>query len=150
VIDGRHRFRPEQRLRTGAQYERVYKQGARAGDAVFQVHALPNGLSHARLGMSVSARTVGNAVNRNRVRRLIREVFRHECGLMPPVDVVVTSRPGARDATREQRIDSLLRQMKLAIRKAATDTSRSAAQAARPRPAPAPPTPVEPAPPEQD
>ena len=93
----------------------MYKGGTRAGDGLFAVNALSNGLRFARLGMSVSTRTVGNAVRRNRVRRIIREVFRERHSQLPAVDLVVTSRPGARDAPRPAIVTSLERLIERAI-----------------------------------
>jgi ribonuclease P protein component len=104
-----YRFRPCHRLRTAAEFERVYRAGRRAGDGLFTVSALANAFGFARLGMSVSTKTVGNAVRRNRVRRIIRELFRERRALLPAVDLVVTSRPGARDAERPAIVTSLER-----------------------------------------
>lgn len=118
-------LRPCHRLRQKADFDRVYKTGARAGDGLFAVNALANALGHARIGMSVSAKSVGNAVNRNRVRRFVREYFRLLRPELPALDFVVTSRAGAREATREQLRASLERLMKVAARRAATDTPRS-------------------------
>ncbi len=104
-----YRFRPCHRLHTTAEFDRVYRQGKRAGDSLFAVNALANELGFARLGMSVSTRSVGNSVRRNRVRRLIRELFRGHHPALPAVDLVVTSRPGARDAERPAILSSLER-----------------------------------------
>jgi ribonuclease P protein component len=123
-VTGRFLFRPDHRLHSGGEYDRAYRQGVRAGDSLFAVNVLPNAFGHARLGMSVSYKTVGNAVARNRVRRLIREVFRHRREQLPSLDFVVTSRPGARAAQRAELIASLDRLMAVAVRKASTDTSR--------------------------
>jgi ribonuclease P protein component len=123
-VTGRFTFRPEHRLHAGAEYDRAYRQGARAGDSLFAVNVVPNTFGHARLGMSVGAKTVGNAVARNRVRRLIREMFRHRREQLPALDFVVTSRPGARHATRAELVASLERLMTVAVRKASTDTAR--------------------------
>ena len=114
-----HRFRPCHRLHSPADFERVYKGGKRAGDGLFAVNALVNSLGFARLGMSVSTRTVGNAVRRNRVRRIIREVFRERHAQLPAVDLVVTSRPGARDALRPAIVTSLERLIERAMPPAA-------------------------------
>ena len=110
-------FRPCHRLRSTADFERVYRSRGRAGDALFAVNALGNEIGFARLGMSVSARTVGNAVRRNRVRRIIRELFRLRHAQLPPLDFVVTSRPGARGADRPAIETSLERLIGEATRK---------------------------------
>jgi ribonuclease P protein component len=52
----------------------------------------------ARLGLAIAARTVGNAVSRNRVKRQVREQFRLQRDALPPVDIVISARQGARSA----------------------------------------------------
>lgn len=118
-------LRPCHRLRQKADFDRVYRTGSRAGDALFAVNALRNEFGHARLGMSVSIKTCGKAVNRNRVRRLVREFFRLRRPELPAVDFVITSRAGAREASAADLQASLERLMKVAARRAATDTPRS-------------------------
>jgi ribonuclease P protein component len=55
---------------------------------------LPNDLDHCRLGLTVS-RKVGCAVVRNRVKRMLREIFRKRCqSVHPSFDLVVNARPG--------------------------------------------------------
>ena len=112
------RFRPCHRLHSGGEFDRAYRNGRRAGDGIFAVNALPNELGYARLGMSVSYRTVGNAVCRNRIRRLIREVFRLNHATLPALDFVVTSRPGARNAEKSALLTSLERLFADVIRRA--------------------------------
>ena len=118
------RFRPCHRLHSGRDFDRVYRNGRRAGDGLFAVNALQNELGYARLGMSVSYRTVGNAVCRNRIRRLIREVFRLSHATLPALDFVVTSRPGARNAERSTLLTSLERLFPDAIRRATAPAPR--------------------------
>lgn len=107
-------FRARQRLHSPPEFERVYKAGSRAGDALFGMNAIKNDLGFPRLGLSVGAKAVGNAVRRNRLRRLLRERFRHAQAHLPAVDVVFTARPGARAATAPavlESIDRLLTQL---------------------------------------
>lgn len=68
-------FPKSHHLRNGADFRRVYDSGRSASDATLVVYALANDLPHPRLGLSVS-RKVGNAVARNRWKRLLREAFR--------------------------------------------------------------------------
>jgi ribonuclease P protein component len=85
------RFRPRERLRTGAEFERVFKRGARHTGRFFLLVALPNGRAFDRLGLAVSRR-VGGAVERNRARRLLRESFRRlERTRGPGADLVVVA-----------------------------------------------------------
>lgn len=57
--------------------------------------------------MAVGARAAGNAVNRNRLRRLIRESFRMHRQEMPAVDVLVTARAAASAAQNREIFASL-------------------------------------------
>ena len=74
----------------------------------------------ARLGLSVSARTVGNAVNRNRIKRVIRESFRLNTANLPAVDIVVNTRPGARESTNAQLANRLAQHWQEMVKRCAT------------------------------
>jgi ribonuclease P protein component len=52
-----------------------------------------------RLGLAVAVRVAGNAVERNRIRRIIRESFRLHQRELPHVDLVVSARPQVRGAS---------------------------------------------------
>jgi ribonuclease P protein component len=66
------------------------------------VIARPNGLGLARLGLAVGVKSAGNAVNRNRIKRVVREAFRRAKQELPPVDIVVNARAAAGKATNAQ------------------------------------------------
>jgi len=106
------------RLSRSAEFERVYRQGRsygsrflvlwmfpRAGGAVGEADPEP------RLGVTVT-RAVGGAVERNRVKRLLREAFGAEKdGLPPSVDVVVQARPSARELAEREGLPGIRREL---------------------------------------
>lgn len=68
----------------------------------------PNGLDHPRLGLTVS-RKVGGAVVRNRIRRRLREAYRHNKDRFPPgYDVVIGVKPSAARAPYGEILADLL------------------------------------------
>ena len=84
------------------------------------MHAFPNELGTPRLGLSVSRR-VGNAVTRNTVRRRLREVFHAALPEIPSdLDLVVSARPAAAEATVRQLSEEFVR----SLRKLGEDGSR--------------------------
>lgn len=91
------------RLTRPAEFERVFADNQRARTDVLLVMALPNEVGHARLGMVITKRLLARAVDRNRVRRCIRETFRLLLPELPACDFVVRliSRPQAGAEARE-------------------------------------------------
>ena len=94
------------RITRSGDFDAVYRRGRSAANRHLVVYAFaredhPPG-SPARLGLSVS-RKVGGAVERNRVKRVLREQFAAIApGLPVGVDVVVIARPGAAEYVRER------------------------------------------------
>jgi ribonuclease P protein component len=87
------------RLRRKSDFAAAYARGRRIGDALFALTVTSNQLQAPRLGLAVAVRTAGNAVARNRIRRIIRESFRLHQLELPCVDVVVSARTAARSAS---------------------------------------------------
>ena len=89
------RFPRASRLTDKPQFDAVHRQGQRSSDALFLVITRPNEAGQARLGLAVGIKAAGNAVKRNRIKRLARESFRHRQHDLPALDIVVNARPAA-------------------------------------------------------
>jgi ribonuclease P protein component len=109
--------KPEQRLRTPADFRRVRDLAPRAfAHPLLVLHFVPNELDHPRVGITVSSR-VGKAVIRNRVRRRLREAMRSRFPrLAVGRDVLVTARPASAKASWPElcaALDAVLRRSKV-------------------------------------
>jgi ribonuclease P protein component len=90
------RLRPQDRLRKRFEFRRMREQGRRVHTRSFVVQIARGSQPHSRLGITVS-RQVGNAVRRNRIKRLLREAFRQHRDLLPPsADLVVIAKAHCR------------------------------------------------------
>jgi ribonuclease P protein component len=87
------------RLRRKREFDAAYARGRRMGDGLFTVTVTSNDTGAPRLGTAVAVRTAGNAVARNRLRRIIRESFRLHQRELPPLDLVVSARAPAASAS---------------------------------------------------
>jgi ribonuclease P protein component len=100
------------RLSRSAEFERVYRQGRSVGNRFLVLYSFPRSSAGepadgARLGVSVS-RKVGGAVDRNKVKRLLREAFGALADRVPDdQDVVVVARPEVRELAERDGLDGV-------------------------------------------
>jgi ribonuclease P protein component len=92
------------RLSRSAEFDRVYREGRSHASRYLVVYAFPRSADaeEPRLGISVG-RKVGGAVERNRMKRLLREAFWATAGDLPDgYDFVLVARPDSGDRGRER------------------------------------------------
>ena len=90
-------LRPHERIRRRAEFQRVYDRGFRVSSRYSTVFLLPNDQAAGRLGIAAT-RKLGGAVQRNKAKRLVREVFRRN-KLAGGFDVVVVPKRELIDAS---------------------------------------------------
>jgi ribonuclease P protein component len=83
-------------LRVSNDFQKVYRTGRRYDGVLMTAFVLPNNLSHDRLGVTASRKALGNAVQRNRAKRLLKETFRLRgsslSGLLQRYDWVINAK----------------------------------------------------------
>ena len=82
-------FSPQQRIKKKSEFLLLYKTGRRYKGKYFSLIYLPNALSFSRFAV-VASRKVGDAVERNKIKRWMRELFRRNKEIIKnPMDIIV-------------------------------------------------------------
>jgi len=87
-------FRKEERLRKSRDFKKVFDHGKSLGGSTVAFYFLPNDLGFPRAGFIASKKVSKRAVDRNRAKRLMREVFRLNKHRLKPYDLVFIARKG--------------------------------------------------------
>jgi ribonuclease P protein component len=101
------RFERTKRLLDAAAFGRVFKKATRSRDKFFTVLCRDNRDTPARLGMAISKKNCRKATARNRIKRIVRESFRHHQGQIAGLDIVVINQPAAARAKNKAITESL-------------------------------------------
>ena len=113
-------FTKQDHLRSPNDFKRVYDRKCSVSNQWLIVYACPNELARLRVGLSVS-RKVGNAVARNRFKRLYREAFRLTRGDLPGgFDLVLLPR-----SSREPTLDDVRQSLRELVPAAARRLTRT-------------------------
>lgn len=92
VVSDTSRFRRCNRLNKPAEFQTLFASGKRTGNRELLFISRQNNTDHARLGLAISKKNVPLAVNRNRLKRLIRESFRLHQQQLKGMDIVVLAK----------------------------------------------------------
>jgi len=77
------------RLLASGAFRKVFSDGRKYRHWGFDAFIASNQHNNARLGITVAKRYLARAVDRNKIKRLIRESYRQHAALLPPVDIVI-------------------------------------------------------------
>jgi ribonuclease P protein component len=90
-------------------FTRVFAQPIKSSDRYFTVLARSNDLTYSRLGLAISRKVARSAVARNRLKRIVRESFRHHQAGLAGLDIVVMGRAGLVESDNAVLADALER-----------------------------------------
>lgn len=122
-------FRKSMRLLNSHDFKCVFDDAPlRTSHQLFLLLARRNQLPTARLGLVIAKKHIRHAVDRNRMKRLIRETFRARQQQLSGVDVIVLARKGMHEIPNAELINQLNGQWQRLIRRMAKDQSGSRAE----------------------
>ena len=107
MIEQNFNFPSELRLKKPSEYKKVFDKPVKSSDTYFTLLAIRNEYDHPRLGLAIAKKNVRKAVNRNIIKRAVRENFRLKQQSLGNIDVVVLARKEAIDAPSESLRNSL-------------------------------------------
>lgn len=96
------RFPRTARVRARSDFDRIFKHGRRVALPVLALHFQADPELEPRMGLAVSRKVDPRAVGRNRIKRVLRDAFRHARAELPRGDYVFVARPGASRCSGEE------------------------------------------------
>jgi ribonuclease P protein component len=110
-LDARQqRFSENLRIKTAGEFDYVFEKPCRSANRCFTALARANQRPYPRLGLVISKRCAKSAVQRNRLKRLIRESFRHVQENLAGLDIIVIGKQAAVEKTNQELFTLLNRQ----------------------------------------
>jgi len=89
-----YQFNRESRLLTPGHFQAVFNKPTRFGSKHFTLLITPNATENNRIGFAIAKKRVKLAVQRNRIKRIVRESFRLNQHKIPKVDIVIMAKTG--------------------------------------------------------
>jgi ribonuclease P protein component len=100
-------FPPQLRLKKAAEFKKVFTNPVKSTDRYFTLLAAQNDFAYPRIGLAIAKKTIKKAVDRNVIKRAVRESFRLRRQMMGNIDIVVLARKEALDASPDSLRKSL-------------------------------------------
>lgn len=110
VIHGK--FARQDRLLTAVDFKYVFDKAVKTADSAYTILARQNTTARPRLGVIVSKKNVAHASARNRLKRIVRESFRHNKDMLPAYDIVVICRSKAAHTLNNKLFEKLQKHWK--------------------------------------
>lgn len=133
-MSARYRFPRTHRLLRPAEFQTVFDSTAfKVGEQHFLLLVRPNGLDRPRLGLVIAKKKVRLAVERNRLKRTIRDSFRLHQAELPAVDVIFMARNDLGSLLSADLATQLHKSWKRLARKAGTSAVAPPADVAEPK-----------------
>lgn len=104
---GENQFSRELRLLTPSHFSYVFEDATPAVSPTFTILARTSQSDKPRLGITIAKKRVKRAHERNRLKRLIRESFRHKAKNLPSVDIIVIGKSGADQLSNQEVFNTL-------------------------------------------
>lgn len=119
-----HAFTKTQRLLSSSDFQPVFNEAPfRASHKNFLILSRPSTTPCARLGLVIAKKNIRTAVARNRVKRHVREVFRHAD--LPAIDIVFLARRGLDQLDNPNLHQQIEQQLKRVIKKARKELAKT-------------------------
>lgn len=107
MVTDRFAFSRCYRLTEAHEFQQVFARARRSADRFFTILYAAGTHSEARLGFAVARKKFPHAVTRNRLRRIVRESFRHQRTTLGPIDIIILPQHAAGKAANDELFASL-------------------------------------------
>ena len=105
---GQFRLTSAQRLKTPSEFQCVYSSKQWGGSKYFTFNVLANDIDAKNtLGVTVSKKVSKRAVDRNKLKRVMREFYRQRQAELSGTNLVLTAKPASKLASSDERLKSL-------------------------------------------